>query len=84
MVPEVTIYVDPTCPHCQRLKEFLQRKRVPFYEHDVTRDVHAQQYLQEHGFEGVPITRVGDQHVVGYNEAKLNEILKTSEVATSA
>jgi len=84
MIPDVVIYVDPTCPHCRTLKEFLQQKRVPFYEHDVTRDLHAQQYLEEHGFEGIPVARVGDEHVVGYDEQRLNDLIRSSEVEAPA
>jgi glutaredoxin len=81
MVPEITIYIDPSCPHCHQLIDYLKRKQVPYYEHDVTRDVHAQEYLRKINAAGVPVIRVGEEHVVGFDETRLNELIRASEVA---
>lgn len=81
MVPNVTIYIDPACPVCHRAREYLQRKHVPFCEHDVTRDVDAKEYLRRINVDAVPVIRVGEEHVVGFDEVRLNELIRTSATA---
>jgi len=33
---EIQIYTTPTCPWCQKLKDWLKKKKVAFIEHDIT------------------------------------------------
>lgn len=38
---KVKIYTTPTCPHCQRTKEFLKENEVDFENIDVAADQEA-------------------------------------------
>src|SRR5436190_24240205 len=75
MVPEIDIYIDPECPYCRRLKSFLLRKRVPFHEHDVNRDMSARQLLESVDAQGVPVICVNNQIIMGFDEDRLNKLL---------
>ena len=72
----VTVYSTPTCPYCHQVKEFLKAKDVAFTEHNVATDLEARNAMvQKSGQLGVPVVEVDDQVVVGFNRAKLEELL---------
>ena len=52
---KVEIYTKTYCPYCQRAKELLQIKGVPYIEYDVTTDpVREREMRQRSGRETVP------------------------------
>lgn len=52
---KVEIYTKSYCPFCQRAKELLRIKGVPFIEHDVTTDPLGERQMRERsGRETVP------------------------------
>jgi len=57
----VEIYTKSYCPFCQRAKELLRIKGVPFIEHDVTTDPAGEREMrQRSGRETVPEIFVDD------------------------
>src|SRR5438105_3674838 len=56
-------------------KEFLSQKGVPFVEKDVSRDRAAAQELLQMGQRGVPVIKVNGQVMVGFNRARLEQLL---------
>ncbi len=73
---KVVIYTTPTCPWCHRTKEYLSRKGISYTEHDVAKDREkAKEMIQKSGQMGVPVIIVSDEIVVGFNQAKLDELL---------
>lgn len=72
---KVTIFTSPSCTHCKAAKAYMTEKGVEFEERDVTKDVEARKELISKGYRGVPIIRVDDQDVVGFDQAKLNSLL---------
>ena len=59
-------------------KEFLSQKGVPFVEKDVSRDRAAAQELLQMGQRGVPVIKVDGQVMVGFNRARLEQLLARS------
>lgn len=80
MSVEVVAYTDPNCPHCRRLKEYLGRQNVRFENRDVTADPQAADDLRAMNAPGVPVVKVGDEVVVGFDRARLDEALKAHDV----
>jgi glutaredoxin 3 len=80
MSAEVVAYTDPNCPHCQRLKEYLGSQNIPFENRDVTADPRASDELRSMNAPGVPVVKVGDEVVVGFDRARLDEVLKAHGV----
>ncbi len=74
----VIVYTTPTLPYCHMAKEFLSQKRVPFVEKDVSRDRAAAQELMQMGQRGVPVIKVDGQVMVGFNRARLEQMLAHS------
>jgi glutaredoxin-like YruB-family protein len=75
----VVVYTTPTCPYCHQVKEFLSQRGVKFTEYDVSRDrAAADEMIRKSGQMGVPVTTVGDQVVVGFDRARLQQLLADS------
>ena len=73
----VTIYTLSSCKWCTKLKEFLTKHNVEFQEKHVAHDLALiEQVYQATGQMGVPVSRIGEDWIVGYDEEKLKTILK--------
>lgn len=57
------------------MKEFLHQKGVEFTEKDVSADDQALDELTEKGFAATPVTMIDGEAVVGFNRAKLEQLL---------
>lgn len=76
MAKEVTIYSTPVCHFCHAAKEYFQANDVAYTEHDVAADQdQRQEMIEMTGQMGVPVIRIGDDVVVGFDEAKVAELL---------
>jgi len=72
----VTIYSTPSCHFCQAAKAFLKGKSIAYTEYDVASDTEKrQEMIEKSGQMGVPVIFVGDQMMVGFDEAKLSGLL---------
>ena len=76
----VTIYTTPTCGYCRATKDFFTANSVPYQEIDVSTDQEkAKEMIAKSGQMGVPVIVVGEgdqeQIVVGFDQAKLTELL---------
>jgi glutaredoxin-like YruB-family protein len=73
----ITIYTTPTCPYCKLAKDFFKDKGITFSEVDVAADpAAANEMVKKSGQMGVPVIEIGDEIVVGWNEAAIEDILK--------
>lgn len=57
------------------MKEFLHQKGVPYIEKDVSKDDQALDELMEKGFSATPVTIIDGEAVVGFNRARLEQLL---------
>jgi glutaredoxin-like YruB-family protein len=77
MDTSVTIYSTPVCHFCQAAKEFFKENNVEYTEHDVAADAEKREEMIEMtGQMGVPVIRIGDDVVIGFDEGKVKELLK--------
>lgn len=77
---KVTIYTTPTCGYCTQAKRFLTRQGVPFVEKNVAADRKAaMEMVRLSGQQGVPVISVDGQVVVGFNQPRLMQLLKTAK-----
>lgn len=71
---QVTVYTTPTCPWCDRLKDYLREKGVSYNEVDVSSDAGgARRMIELTGQRSVPVTVVGDAVVVGFDQVELEK-----------
>ena len=72
----VTIYSTPVCHFCHAAKDFFTANNVKYTEHDVAADAEKRQEMIEITNQmGVPVIRIGDDVVIGFDEGKLKELL---------
>lgn len=77
MDTSVTIYSTPVCHFCQAAKEFFKENNVEYTEHDVAADAEKrQEMIDMTGQMGVPVIKIGDDVVIGFDEPKVKELLK--------
>ena len=70
------VYYTPSCPFCHKVKEYLSERGVDFEDVDVAEDTARQQeMIQKSGQMGVPVTVIGNQVIVGFDQAKLDAAL---------
>ncbi len=75
----VVVYSTPTCGYCHQVKIFLSQKGVAFTEHDVSVDeAAAEEMVRKTGQMGVPVILIDDEVVVGFNRARLEQLLAGS------
>ncbi|PIS05266.1 MAG: NrdH-redoxin [Candidatus Buchananbacteria bacterium CG10_big_fil_rev_8_21_14_0_10_42_9] len=73
----VTIYSTPTCTFCKMSKDFFKANNIDYTEHDVSSDqAKAQEMIDKSGQMAVPVIDIDGEIVVGFDEAKLKQLLK--------
>ncbi len=74
--PTVTIYSTPSCHFCHMAKDFFAANNIQFSDYDVAADIEKRkEMVTKSGQMGVPVIFVGDQMTVGFDEARLRELL---------
>ncbi|MEO8610133.1 MAG: glutaredoxin family protein [Chloroflexota bacterium] len=73
--PPITVYTQPTCQACHRLKNFLAQKGVEYRQLDITADEEAFAQLQHLGFTTTPVILIGSEVIVGFDQPKLEQLL---------
>lgn len=72
----VTIYSTPVCHFCHAAKDFFKENNVEFTEHDVATDLDKRtEMIDMTGQMGVPVIRIGDDVIIGFDEPKIKELL---------
>lgn len=72
----VTIYSTPVCHFCHMAKDFFAENNIAFTEYDVASDQEKRSEMVDlTGQMGVPVIRIGDDVVVGFDEGKVKELL---------
>jgi glutaredoxin-like YruB-family protein len=77
---KVTIYSQPTCPSCNQVKAYLDRKGVPYEDKNVKKDKRAMdEMVRTYGIRVTPVDVIGDHVMVGFNVPKLEKYLSSPE-----
>jgi glutaredoxin-like YruB-family protein len=72
----VVVYTSPTCSWCAAVKSYLMKNQIHFREVDIAKDERAgQELIRRSGQMGVPQTDIDGRIVVGFDKAKLDNIL---------
>ena len=77
MAHDVKIYTTPTCVYCKQSKELFQKNGIQYKELNVASDQAArEEMVNKSGQLGVPVIDIDGKIVIGYDEAKLKELLE--------
>jgi len=72
----VTVYSTPTCAFCHMAKEYFTQNNVAFTDHNVATDLEKRQEMLElTGQMGVPVIKIGDDIVIGFDQGHIAELL---------
>jgi glutaredoxin-like YruB-family protein len=74
---QVTVYTTPTCSWCTTLKTYLDQQQVSYREINVAADTSAADAMvRKSGQQGVPQTEINGQMIVGFDKARINQLLE--------
>ena len=75
----VTVYSTPACPWCQTAKDHLQGHGIGFEAVDVSTDTErAREMIEKSGQYGVPVIDIDGEIIVGFDRARIDELLGLS------
>lgn len=76
---KIEVFSTQTCHFCNLLKAWLQEKGLTYDEYDVGEDIEKRKEMVEiTGQLGVPVIRIEDDIIIGFNPNKISEILALS------
>jgi glutaredoxin-like YruB-family protein len=80
MDKKVEIYSTPSCHFCHMAKEWLTSKGIPFVDYNVAESVDKRKEMVEMtGQLGVPVIKIGDEVMVGFNQGMMAKLLEVAD-----
>jgi glutaredoxin 3 len=77
---KVTIYSTPSCHFCHMAKEFFQEKGVEYEDFNVAENMEKRgEMVDITGQMGVPVIRIENDVIIGFNKPKIIELLGIAE-----
>jgi len=72
----VSIYTTATCTYCKHAKELFKEHNIAYNEYDVGTDAEKRKEMVDlTGQMGVPVIKVDDQVMIGFNKNLLSQAL---------
>jgi glutaredoxin-like YruB-family protein len=73
---KVTMYSTPTCHYCHLAKDYFDQNNVSYKVFDVASDIEKRkEMMAKSGQLGVPVIVIGNNVVVGFDKARLAQML---------
>jgi len=73
----VKVYSTPTCPWCTVAKDYLSSKAVAYEDLDVSKNREAaMEMINKSGQRGVPVIDIDGNIIVGFDQARIDSLLK--------
>lgn len=77
MAKKIVLYSTPTCPYCEMAKNYLKEKGLEFKEINLASDQEAtKKIVRKTGQLGVPVIEIGDKFIVGFDQVKIDQLLR--------
>ena len=83
---QVTIYSTTWCAFCKTEKQYLDKLGVKYIAKDVEEDKAAYDELMGKlgdKFQGVPVTDIAGEVILGFNRPKIDEVLKAKNLVAA-
>ncbi len=78
---QVTIYGAEWCPPCHVAKQYLDGKKVAYKYINIDTDPEAGRAIAaKTGWTAIPIIAIGDEHILGYDRAKIDSALTANKL----
>ncbi|MBN1411954.1 MAG: glutathione S-transferase N-terminal domain-containing protein [Spirochaetales bacterium] len=73
----VYIYSTTTCPYCDKVKQYLKEKGVPFTDYNVGENREkAEEMVRKSGQMGVPVVDINGKIIIGFNKPEIDKALQ--------
>lgn len=77
----VTVFSTASCPWCVKAKEHLDQLGVAYEAVNVGEDREAaREMIEKTRQRGVPVIRVGERYIVGFNPDEIDSALKAADI----
>lgn len=77
MDKKIKIYTTSSCVYCKMAKEFFAEKGLIYEEFDVSENIEKRkEMIDKSGQMGVPVIEIGDEIIIGFDKAKISELVK--------
>ncbi|AKM82111.1 TPA: NrdH-redoxin [Candidatus Berkelbacteria bacterium] len=74
---QIKVYSTPTCPYCVQAKQYFKSRNIDFEDIDVSLDHEkAHEMIDLSGQMGVPVIKIDNDVIVGFDKAKIDQHLK--------
>lgn len=81
VVSGVTVFSTASCPWCVKTKEHLDALSVRYESIDIGEDREgAREVIEQTHQRGVPVTRIGDTYIVGFDPDAIDEALREERI----
>ena len=84
---KVIVYSTTWCAFCKTEKQYLDKLGVEYVEKDIEADKDAyNELMAKNGgaFQGVPVTDIAGDLVLGFDRAKIDSLLKDKQLLPTA
>jgi glutaredoxin 3 len=80
MKDEIEVYSTPSCPYCDKLKNWLEEQGYEYTDYNVNENQEkAKEMIERTRQRGVPQTFIGDEEVIGFQPEKIKKIVEAEE-----
>jgi glutaredoxin 3 len=71
---DVVVYTSNTCTYCGQAKEYLKENGVAYEERNIKEPTFRKE-LMAMGFMSVPVIKIGEETVLGFDKEKIDSLL---------
>jgi len=71
----IIVYSKKGCSACERVKAFLNSNNVEYSVMNVGEDITIEDFISETNSMSVPVTKIGDELIIGFSMLKLKNKL---------
>ncbi|MBK5241355.1 glutaredoxin family protein [Clostridium sp.] len=72
---KVVIYTSTSCMFCHAAKDFFKENNIVYTEYNISEDKEAKKELIKKGYRSVPIIKVDDTELVGFDKDLISSLL---------
>lgn len=70
----VIVYTSNTCTYCSHAKEYLKENGIAYEERNIKEPAYRKE-LMAMGFMSVPVIKIEDETVLGFDKDKIDSLL---------
>lgn len=73
---KIQIYTSDSCGRCVQAKDYFKNNNIEYIEHNINKDSEARKELIRMGYMSVPVILIDENHVLGFDLKRIQQLLK--------